>query len=164
MRLRFRGGSSVLRVSLGFAEERDFVAEGGEVHSIADLDALAFDAARQAPAALQLDDGKLIRYVVQVGLGRRVNHGLSVHGTGSRIGHAVSRILTTLVAPEPPRFCASPMECRATCRSPASPRICCTTSQIWPTPVAPTGCPFDFKPPLVFTGRSPLIQVLPASV
>ena len=31
----------------------------------------------------------------------------------------------------------------------ASPRIWIATSQIWPTPVAPTGCPFDFSPPLV---------------
>ena len=71
-------------------------------------------------------------------------------------------MLTTQVAPDPPRFCASPMECRVNCRSPASQRICCTTSQICATPVAPTGCPLDFNPPLAFTGFSPPRRVQPA--
>src|SRR5580704_5594200 len=63
-------------------------------------------------------------------------------------------MVITLVAPDPPRFCASPSVFRFTCRSPACPRICSTTSQICPTPVAPTGCPLDFSPPLAMQTRA----------
>ena len=38
-----------------------------------------------------------------------------------------------------------------------------TMSQIWPTPVAPTGWPLDFNPPLVLMGRRPLMALHPAS-
>src|SRR6266478_4524035 len=118
----------------------------------------------KAPSAFEFDDRELIGYVVHVGFGWREDDGFGVDGAWPQFVHAAPRMVMTLVAPEPPRFCASPIVFRLTCRSPASPRICWTTSQICPTPVAPTGWPFDFSPPLVLIGNSPLMHVLPASV
>ena len=44
--------------------------------------------------------------------------------------------------PTRPDSAPGPANAAPTARSPASPRICMTTSQICPTPVAPTGCPW----------------------
>ena len=59
---------------------------------------------------------------------------------------------TTLLAPVPPMFWARPRFAPLTCRLPALPRSCVTSSWIWATPVAPTGCPLLFRPPLALTG------------
>ena len=51
----------------------------------------------------------------------------------------------------------------ATWREPASPRSCMTSSWIWPSPVAPTGWPFDSSPPDGLTGMRPPMRVSPRS-
>src|SRR5580704_15196842 len=112
------------------AEERDAVAEIDEADLVADVRALAVDSASQAPAVLELDDSQLIGHIVDVGLGWRVNDRLGVNSAGTRAGHAAPRMVTTLVAPEPPKFCARPSLLRAIWRSPASPRIWSATPQI----------------------------------
>src|SRR5260221_39917 len=154
-----------LQASCGlFSEEGNVGAELRKCDAIADLGTLASDPSGDAPAAFEFNDRKLVGYVVHVGFGWREDDGFGVDGAWPQFVHAAPRMVMTLVAPEPPRFCASPIVFRLTCRSPASPRICWTTSQICPTPVAPTGWPFDFSPPLVLMGSSPLMHVRPASV
>ena len=59
---------------------------------------------------------------------------------------------------------AKPSELPLSCISPASQRICAKRSQICATPVAPTGCPLDFRPPEALMGFSPVRAVLPDSV
>src|SRR5206468_10371024 len=121
------------------AKERDTVAVAGELDSVADGHTLAFDAGREPAAALQRDDRQLIGRIRHELLRRGVHHGLGVDdATAHMAPHPdPARIVTTAVAPDPPRFCASPNECRSSCRSPAWPRICIATSQICATPVAP---------------------------
>src|SRR5579883_1059318 len=155
--------ASFMSASRGLAKERNAIAEFYERYTVADLGTFALDAAGKAPAIFQLDDRQLVGNVVDVCLGRRIHNRFGVDGSGAGIRHAAPNMLTTLVAPDPPRFCARPTLLRGIWRSPASPRICSATSQICPTPVAPTGWPLALSPPLVLTGSSPLRQVLPAS-
>ena len=73
-------------------------------------------------------------------------------------------MVTTAVAPDAAQILRQAQ--RAWLRDLALARFAANllaTSQIWPTPVAPTGCPLDFNPPLVFIGRSPLRRVHPSS-
>src|ERR1700719_3518876 len=139
MHPRRQSGPSVLLASCALPEKRNVLAELDKLHPVADLRPLAIDPSRQPAAAFKLDNRELIRHVIHVRFRRRKDYRLGVNRSRSWTGHAAPKIVITLVAPDPPRFCASPTELRLTCRSPASPRICCTTSQIWPTPVAPTG-------------------------
>src|ERR1035441_9061113 len=68
--------------------------------------------------SLALTSDGLVRRILRERLGGQVNHGLGVNESGS---HAAPRMLTTQVAPEPPRFSASASEWRGICHSPASP-------------------------------------------
>src|SRR5206468_9302694 len=126
---------------------------------VVDRNPLALHAPGNAPAAIERHDRHLVRDVFFKRRWRRVDHRFRIN----RAHHNSARIVTTQLAPEPPRFSASPSECLASCRSPASPRICCTTSQICPTPVAPTGWPLDSSPPLLFMGLAPSRAVYPAA-
>src|SRR5579862_4020076 len=94
-------------------EERDAAAVFGEIHGIADLDPVA-DHSRGEPApAVERDDHQLIRRVGDELLRRGVDQCFGVNNSGTGVCHIVPRIVTTAVAPEPPKFWASPSECRS---------------------------------------------------
>src|SRR5215471_13269804 len=149
-----------LKPALLLPKECDAVAVFCELHCIANTDAAAEDADGAAFATLQIHNGELIGSVGDKLRGRGMYDCLGINNAS--MAHDAPKIVTTAVAPEPPRFSAKPTSFRATCKSPASPRICITTSQICPTPVAPTGWPFALSPPLAFSGRSPCRQVRPS--
>ena len=71
---------------------------------------------------------------------------------------------TQAIDPGPPRVCVRPMSAFFTWRFPLRPRSWLNTSATIRTPVAPTGCPQDFNPPLVFTGSSPFKAVTPSEL
>jgi len=78
---------------------------------------------------------------------RRLNHGRGVNDAPLHLrcpqdGHAE-------VAPEPPRFCARPIEFRFTGARTDIPRICSATSQIWADPWRPKGGNIGLQPPRV---------------
>src|SRR5688572_15859832 len=149
-----------MRVSLDLPEKSNSVAFFMQFYSIVYGDRIACDAPGDAATIFERHDDELIRHLGYECLRGGVDESFGVDGPL----HAAAMMVTTAEAPEPPRFCARPISCLATCRSPDSPRICCTRSQICATPVAPTGCPFAFRPPLVFTGSSPCSAVCPDAV
>src|SRR5579883_394979 len=106
--------------SLRFSKARHAAAALDFRHAVADRHTRAMYAGGHAAAAVEGDDGGLIRRLVQESFRRGVNDGFGVNGSGP---HAAPRMLTTQVAPLPPRFSARPSACRASWRSPASPRI-----------------------------------------
>ena len=73
-----------------------------------------------------VDDGGLVRRLVGERFGRGVDNGLRVDSTDAGFIELsfAPRMVTTQVAPEPPRFWARPRRAARTCRSPASQRIC----------------------------------------
>ena len=146
-----------------FPEIRDAVARLDLDYAVVDGDPVAEDAARYPPARLERDDGDLVGRVLGEGLRRGIDDGFRVNSSDHLI-HTLPRIVTTQVAPEPPRFSATP-EFGARESGARRPRRASgsTRSQICATPVAPTGWPLDFRPPLVFMGFSPLRAVRPAA-
>src|SRR5580704_13577478 len=95
------------------AEERDAVAVFGEIHGVADLHRAAGDARRQALAPVERHNHQLIRSIRDKLLRSSVDQGFSVDDSRAGIGHTAPRMVTTAVAPEPPRFCAKPKEWRS---------------------------------------------------
>jgi len=121
---------------VGFLVIRDAVFIFHKGDAITDVNplvrALSEHANRNSLAILQIDNCDLVRRIGRISLRGRVDCGLGIYcATQSAKAHdAAPRMVTTQVAPEPPRFCANPMRCFATWRSPASPRSCIITSQI----------------------------------
>src|SRR5437764_8930450 len=109
-------------MKLRFPKVRDAAALFDLDDAVIDRDAAAQNPAGDAAARVEGHDGRLVGRVLRKRLGRGVNHRFGVDNAAS---HTAPRMLTTHVAPEPPRFSARPMRLRATCRSPASLRICC---------------------------------------
>ena len=78
----------------------------GKLHHIANLNAAAEDADGAAFATLQIHNGELIGSIGDELRGRGVDHSLGVDN--APMAHYAPKIVTTAVAPEPPRFSAKP--------------------------------------------------------
>src|SRR5439155_16008281 len=152
-------GPSVRPASFAFPENPNALARIDQRDTVVDRNPRALDAPGHPLAAIERDDRHLIGNVSFKRRRRHVHHCFRINSAH----HISPKMVTTQLAPDPPRFSASPSECRVSCRSPASQRICCTMSRICATPVAPTGWPLDFNPPLVFMGLAPLRAVYPAA-
>src|SRR5690606_39458911 len=63
--------------------------------------------------------------------------------------------IVTSAAPPIPRLCCNPRSAPSTCRSSAMPRSCQFNSAHCARPVAPSGCPFEIRPPDGFTTHFP---------
>jgi hypothetical protein len=72
------------------------------------------------------------------------------------------RMLTVQAEPRP-ITCARPSRAPGTCRSPACSRRWSVSSKRFAIPVAPSGCPFESRPPETFTGTRPPWAVSPSS-
>jgi len=85
-----------------------------------------------------------------------------VIGWGPR-GRAYRRRIVALALAPRPMVWARATVAPSTCRGPHSPRSWCTSSTTWPRPEAPSGSPFDSRPPLGLTGIRPPMAVAPES-
>ena len=96
-------------------EDGKLIAVFDELDAVADGHFASLNARSEAAAGIEGDDGDLIGSFVNVLCRSGVNGGLGVNDTRAGIGifvaHAAApRIVTTQVAPDPPRFWASPNE------------------------------------------------------
>ena len=76
---------------------------------------------------------------------------------------ATTQPLPSIPAVPPPMVSKRPIRAPSTCRCPASPRSCQTSSAACATPVAPNGCPRESSPPDGFTGVEPPRESSPAA-
>src|SRR5437899_7044101 len=102
MRIPPESGPSVRPASFAFPEERDTVASIDENHTVVDRHPRVLDAAGHAPAAIERHDRHLVRNVFPKRRGSRMYHCLRINSAH----HNSPRIVTTQLAPEPPRFSA----------------------------------------------------------
>jgi hypothetical protein len=81
-----------------------------QLHFVADFYTIPCDSRSQTSPTVERYDRELIRRIPHE-LGRgRMYHGFGVNHAGA---HIAPKTVTTAVAPEPPRFCAKPMEWRS---------------------------------------------------